>query len=525
MSDIAEKTLVIYGSHDASVTFIDKNRELRIFEYERFVKRRYSMFSSSFDNRKILGSNQSERIAFLELIKSNLYDEDITKIVYLELTDEDKELMLEYFPSAKFEIFHHHLAHANGAYHLSNFDDALIFSVDGGGMDYEGVSSINVYYANHGEISRIHTSSIDYGRVYQSIGDFLSDIRKDPTQMTYAGKIMGLCAYGKVREEWLDSCVSFFKKSGSIGVSELIKELGLPEGDLSNSDAWDLAATHQKAFEVVMHDLVWTYYRVYPKNIVLTGGCALNVLFNQQISIELSKRGHSVFVPPNPNDCGLTHGWFLHLFPEYKNRDSVYSGIHILDESNLEKYLNEYEHENLTYERLVDLLLEGKILGVIKGDSEIGPRALGNRSIVCYPAFENMKDILNSKVKFREWYRPFAPVCRSESMHVFFNDALESPYMSYAPFVKDQYVKELSSIVHVDKTARLQTVTEKTHILFNEILIELQSRGRIPVILNTSFNIRGNPILTSYEDAFYVLDTTELDCVITENYIFHKKRR
>jgi carbamoyltransferase len=110
-------------------------------------------------------------------------------------------------------------------------------------------------------------------------------------------------------------------------------------------------------------------------------------------------------------------------------------------------------------------------------------------------------------------------------MSVFFDDALESPYMSYAPFVKEQFAKELSSIVHIDKTARLQTVTEETHLLFNEILIELQSRGRIPVILNTSFNIRGNPILTSYEDAFFVLDTTELDCVVTEKHIFHKKRK
>lgn len=518
----AKKTLVIYGSHDASVTFIDKKEKLRIFEYERFVKRRYSMFSSNFDNREILGSNSSERRSFLELIKENLYDQEITKIFYLELSKEDKDLILEFFPLAEFDEFHHHLAHAYGAYHLSNYDDALIFSVDGGGMDFGGVSTINVYYANHGELSQIHKSVVDFGRAYQSIGEVLSDIRKDPTQMTYAGKVMGLCAYGKIREEWLNECIEFFNTNSPKDINELIEKIGLPKGDLSGNDAWDLAATHQRAFEIVMRDLVWSYYKIYPKNIVLTGGCALNVLFNQQISIELAKKGHSVYVPPNPNDCGLTHGWFLHLFPEYKKQDSVYSGIHILDRDNLSSYMSKYRHEKLSYSKIVDLLLDGKILGFITNDSEIGPRALGNRSIVCYPAFENMKDILNSKVKFREWYRPFAPVCRLENMNIFFDDALESLYMSYAPTVKDKYVKELSSIVHVDKTARLQTVTEKTHTIFNEILIEIQSRRKIPVILNTSFNIRGNPILTTYEDAFYVLDSTQLDCVITNDYIFYK---
>ena len=519
----AQKTLVIYGSHDASVTFIDKNNELRVFEYERFVKRRYSMLSSSFDSREFLGSNADERKQFFQLIKDSLADPEITNIFYLELDENDKTLIQGFFPLAQFSTFPHHLAHANGAYHLSKFDNALIFSVDGGGMDYEAVSTINVYLANHGELSGIHKTSIDYGRAYQSIGDVLSDIRKDPTHMTYAGKIMGLCAYGKIREEWLHHSIEYFTSGAGGGLESYISNLGLPQGDISGNDAWDLAATHQKAFEIVMMDLVKTYYNVYPMDIVLTGGCALNVLFNQKISIDIAARNHSVFVPPNPNDCGLTHGWFLHLFPEYKNHESVYSGMNILDESELGKYLNEYVHEEATTERLTDLLLEGKILGFITNNSEIGPRALGNRSIVCYPAFEGMKDTLNAKVKFREWYRPFAPVCKIEDMNTFFDDAIESPYMSYAPIVKTEYIKDLSAIVHVDNTARLQTVTSESHERFYNILTEINSRTKIPVILNTSFNIRGNPILTTYEDAFYVLDTTQLDCVITEDYIFYKK--
>ena len=517
------KTLVIYGSHDASITFIDKNEELRVFEYERFVKRRYSMFSSSFDYRETLGSNENERRQFLSLVKSNLFDQNITDIYYLELGETDKELIREFFPLAIFHTFPHHLAHANGAYHLSKFDKALVFSIDGGGSDYDAISTINVYMANYGELTSLHKTSIDYGRAYQSIGDVLSDIRKDSTHMTYAGKIMGLCAYGKIREEWLHHSIEYFTSGAGDGLESYISNLGLPQGDLSGNDAWDLAATHQKAFEMVMMDLVKTYYNVYPMDIVLTGGCALNVLFNQKIAMDIAARNHSVFVPPNPNDCGLTHGWFLHLFPEYKNRESVYSGMHILDEDTLDGYLGEYHHEKATPQRLTDLLLEGKILGFVHDNSEIGPRALGNRSIVCYPAFEGMKDTLNAKVKFREWYRPFAPVCKLEDMELFFEDSLESVYMSYAPKVKEEFIKDLSAIVHVDNTARLQTVTHEGHKTFYDILSEIESRKKIPVILNTSFNILGNPILTTYKDAFYVLDTTQLDCVVTKDYIFYKK--
>ena len=171
-----------------------------------------------------------------------------------------------------------------------------------------------------------------------------------------------------------------------------------------------------------------------------------------------------------------------------------------------------------------DLLREGKILGLVYGNSEVGPRALGNRSIICDPSFLDMKDTLNKKVKFREWYRPFAPVCLLEDANDYFTDAFESNYMSYAPSVKDKYREKLPSITHEDGTARLQTVTKDQHFVFWSILNEMKNRAGIPVILNTSFNIKGLPILTSIEDALYVLDNTEMDYVVVEDYIFEAKK-
>ena len=157
----------------------------------------------------------------------------------------------------------------------------------------------------------------------------------------------------------------------------------------------------------------------------------------------------------------------------------------------------------------------------VYGDSEVGPRALGNRSIVCDPNIADMKDILNSKVKFREWYRPFAPFCKKEEAHLWFESSnfenLE--YMSYAPVVK---VDTLPSITHVDGTARLQTVTEESHSHFYELLTEFGKISDTNVLLNTSFNIRGYPILSSIKDALYALNNTQMDYVVIDDYLFAK---
>ena len=144
------------------------------------------------------------------------------------------------------------------------------------------------------------------------------------------------------------------------------------------------------------------------------------------------------------------------------------------------------------------LFRSGKIIGVCRNDSEVGPRALGNRSIICDPSFKDMKDILNSKVKFREWYRPFAPFCLKEDAHLYFDskDFDNMEFMSYAPLVKEEYRSLLPSITHVDGSSRLQVVTEESHKFFFELLKCYSKYSDVRVLLNTSFNIRGNPILT-----------------------------
>jgi carbamoyltransferase len=252
----------------------------------------------------------------------------------------------------------------------------------------------------------------------------------------------------------------------------------------------------------------------------MVGGCALNVLFNQRLKKLVTSLNKNLYVPSNPNDCGLALGQFLLEHPNIKT--SVYDGFDILDLEKLEDFVQSRNAQKTTTKEITNLIKQGNIIGIVQRSSEVGPRALGNRSIICDPSINNMKDILNAKVKFREWFRPFAPVCRLEDKDIYFEDTSESEYMSYAPYLKNEYHDKLKAICHIDGTARLQTVTKQQHSLFYDILTEMKQSDKIPVILNTSFNIKGQPILTTIKDALYCLDNTQMDYVVIQNFLFKK---
>ena len=283
-------------------------------------------------------------------------------------------------------------------------------------------------------------------------------------------------------------------------------------------EGYDIAATAQEAFERAFFSVLDRYDPNVP--LILTGGCALNVLVNEKVKCLYNR---PLYVPPNPHDGGLSLGHLFRYKEPTKQVDITYSGLPLLNKrTDLKFYVAKYNATKVTKKEIAELIKDGKILGLVYGDSEVGPRALGNRSIVCDPNIADMKDILNSKVKFREWYRPFAPFCKKEEAHKYFDspnfDNLE--YMSYAPRVK---VDTLPSITHIDGTARLQTVTEKSHPHFYELLTEFGKISETNVLLNTSFNIRGYPILSTIDDALYALNNTDMDHVVIEDYLFTKR--
>jgi carbamoyltransferase len=199
-----------------------------------------------------------------------------------------------------------------------------------------------------------------------------------------------------------------------------------------------------------------------------------------------------------------------------------YSGFGILDINKLPDYAERFKARPIFIRELARILCAGKIVGVMRGNSECGPRALGNRSILAWPGDASLKDRLNEKIKYRESYRPYAAVVRAEDAVVYFTPVPDSPFMSYSPLVDPYWRDSMPAIVHQDGTDRVQTVTKDQNPFLYELLSYVEVIKDIGILLNTSFNIKGKPILTTIEDAIEAWQTTDLDCLYIEGYLFEK---
>jgi len=520
------KNLVsIFAGHDANISFYHAQKDKYYsIEIERLVQKRY--FRLHEDNtpqyqKDIL--EQCRDIAEKRWGIKNDYEQVlICSDGYIQ-TDPTEIFNTENVST----IARHHTTHAASAFYMSPFNEALIVSYDGGGDD----GHFNVYTGDVDGIRPLDNITSDFGGGYLLCGSLVREVaEKSKHQLALAGKLMGLCGYGKVIEKYVPAFQEFFfdrdyKKLAFL--TELpLKNIDDPwKNPLENwvfegQEGYDIAATAQEAFERAFFSVLDRYDPKVP--LILTGGCALNVLVNEKVKSLYSR---PLYVPPNPHDGSLSLGHlFLYKKPEQRV-EIAYSGLPLVDYSELPKYIMEHCARRVNKKQIAELIKDGKIIGLVYGNSEVGPRALGNRSIVCDPNIADMKDILNSKVKFREWYRPFAPFCKKEDAHKYFEssnfDNLE--YMSYAPRVKDDYIERLPSITHIDNTARLQTVTKNSHSHFYELLTEFGKLSETNVLLNTSFNIRGYPILSTIKDALYALENTEMDYVVVDDYLFKKK--
>ena len=514
------KNLVsIFAGHDANITFYNADKdEYHLIELERLVKKRY--FRLHVDNSP---EYQKEILTLCQEIAEE--DWGIENDYEAVLISSDGFIQVD--PKEIFNtdnvvtVARHHQTHAAAAFYLSPFEQALIVSYDGGGDD----GHFNVYAANGKEIKLLKNIKSDFGGGYLLCGSMIREVaEKSKHQLALSGKLMGLCGYGKTNYDMVPAFEEFFFDRD---YEKLSNWTNLPLKNVKNpwknpldnwvfegQDGYDIAATAQAGFEDAFFSVLDKYDTEIP--LIITGGCALNVLVNEKVKQYYSR---DVFVPPNPHDGSLSLGHMCIYNPPSRKIDITYQGLPLVDKNDLDEFIKEYNAKKITKKDIAKLIKDGKIIGLVYGDSEVGPRALGNRSIVCDPNIPDMKDILNSKVKFREWYRPFAPFCKKEDADKYFDtysyENLE--FMSYAPKVK---VDTLPSITHVDGTARLQTVTEESHSHFYELLTEFGKLSETNVLLNTSFNIRGYPILSTIEDALYALENTEMDYVVIEDYLF-----
>lgn len=529
-----ELIIAAYGSHNATVAMYYKGN-YTVIEVERWLSKKNAGLITYLP--AAYPQVIFDEITDFLLSKTNRSDVDLYMTNYNDLNKIKPKFVYK-----EHKRFDHHEAHAATAFYQSPYDKAITFTYDGGG----DAGFFNVYMTDrHGGVKLLERFNQDLGFAYMILADHMDDIHRDPLNignLVYAGKLMGLCSYGNVREEWLDAFTEFYEtfnyhgnsyiggaEAAKDAVPRLMKSIGVEnftnKTRFTGQFAWDIAATTQRVFEDQFYKFAQPYFDKYPDlPVTMSGGCALNVILNSRV---LKDRNGKVFVPPNTSDCGVAVGGILLQQKPEKQVDLTYSGTPILDEHMLSSYIENNSFsivENVNVKALAEFIYHGNIVGVINGDSEHGPRALGNRSIICNPVGD-MKDVLNKKVKNREWYRPFAPVVRLEDAPTYFDfpEGVQSRHMTYVATVREEYRDVIPAVTHEDGTGRIQTVTSQQNPFLYNLLTEFSSISNHSVLLNTSFNINGKPILTRLSEALELLGHTKLDAVFFKNKLIFRR--
>ena len=504
----------IHGSHNASFAVEHDNKILEIIELERFF---------NFKNLGYKHWDVPYAQKYVATLVLNYFKEKYGFTEYNNCLHQDSHDFIHEVPAQNYVECKHHETHAYGTFYQSPYDEALVVSFDGGGND----GYFKIFKANRKEgLTLLKEYSLDLGCSYMAFGHFLADIKFDYPHavLVYAGKLLGLQSYGTPRPEWIPAFREYYKGNRwDAHINKLGAEIGVSfnmTNRMAGQLAYDIAATSQQVFEDIAFEHIDDIIKQYPNlPICLTGGCALNIVFNTKVK---EKYNREVFVGPNPSDCGMTVGMLAGLIKPEKPFDATYLGPEALDKNLLPQLIEHYRGVKITPEELAKELAGGLIVGAIHGRAEHGPRALGNRSILCNPLIPDMKDKLNFKVKHREWYRPFAPIVRLEDVSEYFEWEGESRWMSFCIKVKQEYLEVIPAVVHVDKTARVQTITREQNQFMYDVLTEFKKLTGVGVLLNTSFNVDGKPILSTYTDAFKVLYETELDAVFADGFYFKK---
>jgi carbamoyltransferase len=436
----------------------------------------------------------------------------------------------------------HHDAHIGSTYLVSPFDKAAILTVDGLG-EYESCS-LSDGYGN--KIKRLQHVNFPHslGTMYACITHFLGYIPEMDE-----GKTMGLSAYGDP-----DAYYKEFKKivrlngngSYSLDLSyfmyHLKRDTWLSDKfyrifgprrqsgeEISDRHRAVTAAAQRVLEETILHITEHLHKKTKQTAICVAGGVALNCVTNGMIL----DQGYfkDVFIQPASGDNGLPIGSAFYYYNvimgkprRYVASDTYLGPAASEDEitAALEKYKLPVKKSANAAADIASLLTQKKVIGLLQGRMEFGPRALGNRSILADPRYPDMKDIVNNRVKFREPFRPFAPSVHAERCKEYFENDYPSPYMLLVYKVKPDKKKIIPSIVHEDQTGRVQTVLRDVNPMLYEIIKEFDKLTSVPVILNTSFNIKGEPIVCSAEDAVRCFLGTNLDVLVLENYIIKK---
>jgi carbamoyltransferase len=556
--------------HDSAASLLKDGKVLAAVEEERFSRKK---FDDGFPNMAIDWCLKEAEISPKNIDTVAFYDKPILKFErlldnYIAVAPRGLYSFLNVIPKwlhkrvwIKDEISRHlkgfsgaiifpehHMSHAAHTFFTSPFDNAAILTVDGVGewttTSFGTANDTTIKLTN--DIRWPHSVGLFYSAFTYFLGFKVNEGEY---------KLMGLSAYGKPKYYDLimrnlvdvknDGSVHLNMKYFSFTYDKVMTNqnfsdlFGIPprkEDTRAEQIHYDIAASAQLVLEEILLKMVnHVYKKTSMKNLCFGGGVALNGVANYRIL----KEGpfENIHIPPSPGDGGSAIGcaqysFYCHDKNKRKIEDNVeriknnifmgpsYSNDEIKLFLDRNKIQYEFLETNSLLQTTAQLIAESNVVGWYQGKMEWGPRALGNRSILADPRNAKMKDILNEKIKHRESFRPFAPCILEEHLSEYFDINIPSPYMLMVAPVKKP--KKIPAVTHVDGTSRLQTVSKNINSLFYNLITEFYKISDVPVLINTSMNVRGEPIVNTPEQAYNMIIKTDMDYIVLGNYIIKK---
>ena len=556
--------------HDSSAAILKDGKVIAAVEEERFSRKK---FDDDFPKQAINWCLKESGISSKNLDSVAFYDKPVLKFErlldnYIAVAPRGLYSFLDVIPKwlhkrlwVKDEISkhlkdfngeiifpEHHMSHAAHAFFTSPFDEAAILTVDGVGewttASFGTAHDTTIKLTN--DIRWPHSVGLFYSAFTYFLGFKVNEGEY---------KLMGLSAYGKPKyyDLIMENLVDV-KNDGSIHLNmkyfsftydkvmtnQKFSDLfGIPprkEDSKAEQIHYDIAASAQLVLEDILLKMVnHVHKKTGMVNLCFGGGVALNGVANYRIL----KEGpfENIHIPPSPGDGGSAVGCAQYLYYcRDKNKRMIEDNVeriknnifvgpsHSNDEIKSFLDINKIDYKfletNSLLQTVAKLIVEGNVVGWYQGKMEWGPRALGNRSIIADPRNAKMKDILNEKIKHRESFRPFAPCILEEYTSEYFDVDVSSPYMLLVAPVKKP--EKIPAVTHVDGTARLQTVSKDINLLFYNLITEFYKITGVPVLINTSMNVRGEPIVDTPEQAYNMIVKTDMDYIVMGDYIIKK---
>lgn len=556
--------------HDSAVAIIKDGEIIAAAQEERFTRLKHD---NSFPYKSIEYCLNSLRIAINEIDYITFYEKPVLKFVrileqHIAHFPKSIKIFLDTIPEwllrklrlreilrdelhyhGKTIFLPHHFSHAAASYFTSPFKQAAILTLDGVGE----MATTTLGFANNSNIKLEKQINFPHslGLFYSALTAYLGFAVNNDEY-----KVMGLSAYGKSQKYYskikklikinrdgsfqLDTSYFSFEYKEKMFTKKLCRLLGgparLPDTNMS-SRYQDIAAATQLVFEETLFSLLKYLHRLHPTpNLILSGGSALNSLANGKILSHTPFK--KLYITPDPGDGGASLGAALYTYHQLfkKSSPKLLPSPYLGPEFTSWQIADTIKKFNLSTKLipdqkklnniLSDLLISQKVIGYFQGRLEWGPRALGNRSILAAATDRNMQDIINAKVKHREMFRPFAPVILREYTKDYFttdkNIPISADYMLLVYPFKKSVQSKVPAVVHVDGTGRLQTIDKDSNPKYYRLIKTYYQKTGIPLILNTSFNVKGEPIVCTPEDAIKCFLNTEIDYLVLGNYLIKK---